>query len=64
MRSIDDYSDDELQRLAQKMEGVQGGKDRLAAIRAALTARGVEGEQPSLFPSLDPTISKDDAQDS
>lgn len=64
MRPIDDYTDDELLRLAQKMDGVQGGKERLAAIQAALTARGVEDDRASFFSSLNPTISNDDAQDS
>lgn len=44
MAGFDAYSDDDLQRLYQKMQGVQGGNDRLEAIGAVLSARGLSGQ--------------------
>lgn len=58
MAGYDSYSDDQLQRLATKMQGVQGGKDRLEAITAVLNARGVveqDGRQEALNALLRPS---------
>ncbi len=42
MRTIDEYSNEELQILLAKTVNVKGGKDRVNAIRSALDARGIE----------------------
>lgn len=68
MAGYDDYTDDQLQRLATKMQGVQGGKDRLEAITAVLGARGIveqDGRQKALNALLRPSTgnSGDDAQE-
>lgn len=58
MAGFDSYSDDDLQRLMQKMQGVQGGKDRLEAITAVLNARGIagqDGRQEALNALLQPS---------
>jgi hypothetical protein len=44
MRRVEDYSDEELQRLLAKTVGQQGGKDRAAMIQSILDARGVSVE--------------------
>jgi hypothetical protein len=60
MRGVDDYSDDELQRLLQKSVGTVGAKDRVEAIRAALASRSVseDGRASSLAKMM-----QDDAGD-
>jgi hypothetical protein len=62
MRSINDYSDDDLKRMLSKTEGQAGGKDRVAAIQAVLDARGVKDDRASFFTSLQQTMTGDDAQ--
>lgn len=61
MKAISDYSDDDLKRMLTKTDGMTGGKDRVAAIRAALDGRGVKDDRASFFASLNQTISGDDA---
>jgi hypothetical protein len=61
MRSIDDYTDDDLKRMLTKTVGTKGGKDRAAAIQAALDARGVKDDRTTFFASLQQTISGNDA---
>lgn len=61
MRPIDGYSDDDLKRMLTKTVGTKGGKDRAAAIQAALDARGVKDGRASFFTSLQQTISGNDA---
>lgn len=68
MADFDSYSDADLQRLATKMQGVQGGKDRLEAITAVLHARGIagqDGRKEALNALLQPSTgdSGDDAQE-
>lgn len=63
MKTIDEYTDDELKRMLTKTAGVTGGKDRAAAIQAALDARGVKDDRTSFFTSLQQTIRGDDAQE-
>ena len=63
MRSINDYSDDDLKRMLSKTEGQAGGKDRVAAIQAVLDARGVKDDRASFFTSLQQTMAGDDAQE-
>lgn len=60
MKSIDDYSDDELQRLLAKTVNTIGGRDRAEAIQRVLDARGVKDSRRSLFPSLDNDEADDD----
>ena len=58
MRTIDEYSDEELQILLAKTVNVKGGKDRVNAIRSALDARGIEDDdgRAKVIDSLTGTI--------
>lgn len=63
MRNIDDYTDDDLKRMLTKTVGTKGGKERAAAIQAAMDGRGVKDDRASFFASLQQTISGDDAKE-
>lgn len=56
MKTIEQYTDDELSRLLSKTVGTVGGADRAKAIQTVLNSRGVQSDRTTLFNDLNRSI--------